>query len=495
MALELLTLNLAPTPQLTRNEKLEGRDYLVVPMVMLVEGVLNGSNGPLYYPGDEIKRHPSSWNHKPIVVDHPTQNGQGISACDPVVIETRKVGLIMNTRFAQGPNRLPSEAWLDMEKLYRVDPDLHARILNNEKIEVSTGVFTKNESQEGEFNGKPYVGIARNYAPDHLALLPSTKGACSVEDGAGLLQNQEKPNPIDPLSRNEQSFDRIYQQLAATLPDDPTSPSFIVDVYKDFFVYQKRDNLYQKDYEVDGEKVKPVGSPKEVVRVTEYRTVSGEFVGNASALDPTPKESKMTKNELVEALVKNAASGFAEADRKELENLSESLLQKLVDNSENQEKVDPNGPTEEEKEAAAKKGAAEVTSEPAKEEPKKEAAVANSEVSVEECLNAMPPAIRELITDSLAANSRHRNTLIDSLANNESVKTFWSREDLAGKPTAELEKLDQAFSQKAATTNNSQGNLLRNYYGQTAGLIDNAQGQPAKETPLGMPTLNFSKTN
>lgn len=203
----------------------------------------------------------------------------------------------------------------------------------------------------------------------------------------------------------------------------------------------------------------------------------------------------MTKNELVEALVKNAASGFAEADRKELENLSESLLQKLVDNSENQEKVDPNGPTEEEKEAAAKKGAAEVTSEPAKEEPKKEAAVANSEVSVEECLNAMPPAIRELITDSLAANSRHRNTLIDSLANNESVKTFWSREDLAGKPTAELEKLDQAFSQKAATTNNSQGNLLRNYYGQTAGLIDNAQGQPAKETPLGMPTLNFSKTN
>ena len=33
----------------TRKDTMAGRDYLVAPMVMMVEGVLNGSNGPLYY--------------------------------------------------------------------------------------------------------------------------------------------------------------------------------------------------------------------------------------------------------------------------------------------------------------------------------------------------------------------------------------------------------------------------------------------------------------
>ena len=33
-----------------RQDRMEGRDWIVVPMIMAVEGVLHGSDGPLFYP-------------------------------------------------------------------------------------------------------------------------------------------------------------------------------------------------------------------------------------------------------------------------------------------------------------------------------------------------------------------------------------------------------------------------------------------------------------
>ena len=61
---------------MVRKDTLEGREHLVVPMVMMVEGVLDGSNGPLFYPAEEMAKLPQGWNEKPVVVQHP--NG---SAC------------------------------------------------------------------------------------------------------------------------------------------------------------------------------------------------------------------------------------------------------------------------------------------------------------------------------------------------------------------------------------------------------------------------------
>ena len=55
-------------------------------------------------------------------------------------------------------------------------------------MEVSTGLFTENVQANGVFGGKAYHAIATNYRPDHLAILPDQIGACSIEDGAGLLR-------------------------------------------------------------------------------------------------------------------------------------------------------------------------------------------------------------------------------------------------------------------------------------------------------------------
>jgi hypothetical protein len=183
-----VTCNLMPT--LVRHDTMEGKDYLVVPMVMLTEGVHKGSEGPLYYPKDELSKTPAVWNHKPVVVYHPEINGVGVSACQPEILTNHKIGVVMNTHWEQKSGRLKSEAWIDPSRADAVDPRIMEAINNNTVMELSTGVFVDSESDQGVWGKEQYVGVARNYRPDHLAVLPDKIGACSIKDGAGFLRNQ-----------------------------------------------------------------------------------------------------------------------------------------------------------------------------------------------------------------------------------------------------------------------------------------------------------------
>lgn len=187
---QLITLTSKVTPSV-RNDRMEDRDWLVVPMVMLVEGVHNGSCGALYYPKEELEKTPVSWNHKPVVVYHPN----GPTACDPDVLTNRKVGVIMNTKYEDG--KLKAEAWLDPDRIKKIDNRISEAIENKSMMELSTGLFTDLEDVEGDWGSEHFEAIAKNYRPDHLALLPDMVGACSTADGAGFLRlNVEEENVV-----------------------------------------------------------------------------------------------------------------------------------------------------------------------------------------------------------------------------------------------------------------------------------------------------------
>lgn len=209
--LQSVTTNVTPK---VRYELLEGRNYMVVPTVMITEGVHNGSNGPLYYPANELGKTPAVWNHKPIVVYHPQMNGQAVSACEPAVISRRKVGIILNTQYETGrngnPGRLKCESWLEMDRLDKVDHRVLNSLKKGEMVEVSTGLFTDNESIDGLWKKEPFQYIARNYRPDHLAILPDEKGACSIADGAGLLRNSTGDN----MTKKEKLVSRLIANEA-----------------------------------------------------------------------------------------------------------------------------------------------------------------------------------------------------------------------------------------------------------------------------------------
>lgn len=182
-----------------RHERRKGRDYLVVPLSLIVPGVLNGSQGPLFYPLDEIQHEPQKWHNIPLTVWHPTDplTNSPLSASDPGVLDRQGVGFVRQP-FAR--NRLQAEGWIDVAKMRKIDNKLSPqvrvlpRLERGIPVELSTGLFTDNIPKPGNWNGRPYTHEARNYRPDHVAILPDQVGACSIQDGCGVLVNKDSKN-------------------------------------------------------------------------------------------------------------------------------------------------------------------------------------------------------------------------------------------------------------------------------------------------------------
>lgn len=428
-----------------RHDKMGGRDYLVAPMVMIVEGVLNGSAGPGFYPEEELNKFPAAWNSRPVVVYHPQVNGKPVSASDPIIIDRYGIGQVMNTRFEDG--KLKAEAWLETDRMDEVDDRIMEAIENNQVMELSTGLFIEADNTPGEFDGKPYDFIARNFQPDHLALLPDLKGACSVADGAGFLLNQSgdtlsyvfngleddkktwlkdnsdlvfrtMSNRVAELIENEMSHSNIRSLLHSALQATAGNEDIWIDeVFDSFFVYEKDGKLWKQDYTLTDGQVEIVGSPVEVVRVTEFRTLDGNFVGNR-------KEESMDKKKLVDGLIANAKTSWEEADRESLMAMNESMLAKLE-------------PVVNEEAAAEEAPAAEAAEEAAAEESPAEEV---TNMSVKDFLDKKVPArIRSVLQNALNLHDDQKNKMIASLVANKDCK--FTEEFLKTKDLEEITNL------------------------------------------------------
>lgn len=495
--LTTLTFNLVNTA--IRRERLHGREHVVAPMAMLTEGVHTGSNGPLLYRKEECARAVPAWNMKPIVVYHPEMNGRGVSACDPVVLEKQQVGVIMNTRW---DGKLRAEAWIDVSRATVVDPRVLAALEENRIMEVSTGLFTDNVGDAGEWEGIAYNAEARNHQPDHLALLPDKIGACSVADGAGLLQLNETAagagvdvtrmlaREMDVLRRmvgNAMSHSNMHAALVIALraKTNATDGMWVVDVYDKFFIYEdeKAKKLYRLDYTKSNAGVEITGDPQEVMRVTEYRTATGEFVGNTAHKQYNERSNQMEKKELVDGLIANGSTQWGEGDREALMNMEEALLQKLapVENFNFKSK----GKGKDAMTEAEKKAMMEEEEKKAKDKAKDK--TDNSvPVTMEAFLATAPPEFRDVLANSFEMHQQTKGTLIEKIVANERNK--FSREFLTTKPLQELQGLASLMGEpKDAQTNNA----VPMFYGAATPASFAANVSATEETPLVAPTMNF----
>jgi hypothetical protein len=171
-----------------------GQRWLVAPMTMIRVGVLNGSKGALYYPASEIARNYRAWHGVPLTLDHPTDpiTNEHLSAREPGVVQRLGLGEVRNPSVAD--RSLKAEAWFREDRLRQVAPQVLVSLKRGRPIELSTGLFTNNEPARpgSHHEGKPYTHIARDYRPDHLAVLVNVPGACSLRDGCGILVNQAR---------------------------------------------------------------------------------------------------------------------------------------------------------------------------------------------------------------------------------------------------------------------------------------------------------------
>jgi uncharacterized protein DUF2213 len=173
------------TPSETRRTKWNGRDMMIVPVVMARGNVV--MNGSLF-PEEEML--PETWDGVPVTVGHPSDGDGFVSANQPDVLSDWAVGRIFHATVEAG--KLKAEAWIDVEDAERVAPGLIESIESGEPMDVSTGYFSTPEKASGEIDGKIYEDIDRAVRPNHLALLPNEEGACNWADGCGVRANKRR---------------------------------------------------------------------------------------------------------------------------------------------------------------------------------------------------------------------------------------------------------------------------------------------------------------
>lgn len=457
---------------LVRFDTMDTKSYLVVPTILIVEGVHN----QLFYPAKELKKFPDSWNGRPVVINHPELNGSPITANKPEIVEKQTVGQVFNVKW-ESP-RLKGEVWIDVEKCKGLCPDILKKLEANAKIEVSTGLFTESDGEAGDWNGEQYLGTVFNYRPDHLALLPDSKGACSWEDGGGMPRvNSETNNKEEEVgmknkvvglfkdlgkalgfSLNELSHDSLHGALQdkvreAVKPKDGEWAG-VRAVYDKHVIYSHEtkdgSKLFKQAYAVDA-KDSPslVGEPMEVMMKTDFVPVTNNTevphgaeapASNNNAANGAPVSNQgtgkeegtqaMDKKQRVAALIARNC-GWVPEDEGMLVNMSDAQLDRLEKAAQAPAPVVP----------AATVAPVVANATPAA-APAVPAAV--QEAAKPETLEGVLAGLKDnglknQIAQAVAQASAYKATLISHIMANKS--NSFSEADLQGKDVVELGKL------------------------------------------------------
>lgn len=297
-------------------QTIEGRAYLVMPLIAAKEGVMNG----FLLPAQELGNVVAEWNDIPLTVHHPVNNqGRHVSArsADKAAAV---IGRLHDVSF--DGVALRGVAHIDVQKAERLGGEaltaLNA-LRSQTRLDVSTGYFCDVEETAGQFNGADYIGIHRNLRPDHVAILPGVRGACSWSDGCGIPRVNQLHVNLDASLDNVSILVAAawYAEFAPTPPDDvSTDHRYIWEVWEEFVITRESDGrLFRYDYTVTGTTV-TFGSPIEVL--VEYKPMAtnkkdngGDIVsdstspvaGNAACEDDA---SPTANSEATSALAANA---------------------------------------------------------------------------------------------------------------------------------------------------------------------------------------------
>ena len=357
---KLITHSIAASGYQAREDVLDGRTHLVVPVVMMVEGVHVGSHGAVLHQASELAQSIQAWNGRPVTISHPTTtdaegNIVNVSANSPDVLEQSAVGTIFSAFYS---NSLRSEAWLDLARLSALSPETLAVIRQGKPLEVSIGIFNDTEeAQEGaEWNGETYESIASNYKPDHLALLPGEIGACSNEDGCGIRANKEGGNmttdlitvfkdlsqkgyAVSPIT-NEQGYRELTDILQAKLNtlDNDERQYYLQEVYSDHFIYAihsragEGPTLFKRGYVMTNNEVTWEDTPVEVRKKTEYVTMATGMVRtkfNVNKGGEMSTEKSLCCEAKVDALIANKQTHWQANNREWLLEQDEAIIAKM----------------------------------------------------------------------------------------------------------------------------------------------------------------------
>jgi hypothetical protein len=434
---------------------LNHRKHLVVPVVMMVEGVHRGSHGAVYHRSEELAKFVGAWNGIPVTASHPNKDGENVSANSPEMFEQFQIGQIFNTHFEDG--KLKAEVWIDEQRAIAVSPNALAAIRQGRPLEVSVGVFSNTLAIEGEWHGETYESVASDYRPDHLALLPGERGACSWDDGCGIRVNKEGGNMEELLKTfktlNEKGFtvspitnDQGYQELLRLLQskfdtmDNGERVHYLEEVYPNYLVYQirtaeGRSSFYKRGYTVDGSTVTFSEDPVEVRKEISYVAMKKMQRTKDPNINNDKNGGKMSDNGgtpccegKVDNLIANKRTRFTAADREWLLTLDESTIDKLspMEPEKKKEEVPP----------------VQVNKDQVIDEFK------NGLKTIEDYAALMPEDMKATVVDGVRLYNERRESLVKDIMEN-AAKDTWEKDELEAMNTTMLEKIAKTVNKKA----------------------------------------------
>lgn len=455
-----------------RTAVFENKDYVVVPVIALVEGVIQAMNSttPELVLAEEFSIAPGGWNGRPVMVNHPTEPedpAKPISANSPETLERLCIGKVFNTRVVK--KQLHMEAWIDIAKCSALGGEAQAlldRVLEGVPVEVSVGVFVVAEEKQGAWNGKDYGFIWRELVPDHLALLSEGHiGACSNAMGCGVRAAavhtitpegfkpmsepvakrslRERLQGILPFRTNAKGYsdNDVRDALREAIRQQEPLYAYIESVYESdgYFIYctamqtadSYEEHYYRRSFSLD----KPSGAitlgtdRMEVEPVVEFKplqAVEGQPKAACSCSDapkpPSDKETNVDRTQRIDALMKNEKSPVRE--QKALEALTDDGLTAL----------------ETAVQAASKPAAPAEPAKPAAEPAPKTA---------EQFMAEAPPELRSLLTKYQKQEEAHRTGLITQL---KSAQKTYTEAELNAMTVEQLEKTASLLNIEAPTT-------------------------------------------
>jgi len=432
-----------------RTQQLQGRDNIIVPVVMMVEGVHSGSGGAVLHTAEELGKIAGAWNGIPVVINHPKQNGANVSANSPEVLEQSVVGKIFNAHM--DGVKLKAECWIETDLISNISSETLAMIRNGNNIDVSVGIFSEDIDETGEFQGLTYEHIATNYRPDHLALLPEDTGACSWAEGCGIRLNKQEGGE-KKMERRKNGKLNVFKKaddFSAFLVTNSTGYATLVhtiqrkldgmdrdgrsyylrEVYDDTIIYHVslrdgENTMYKRGYTTSESGVVEFANDYvEVKENTEYLEVNklktnekGETIMSEKKVEVCTACVEKKANDLIA----NELTVFVEADKEWLTTQTEEKLDKL-----NIKPVEKKIEVNKEEKPLTAKDAMDVLKDNIK--------------NPEQFIQLLPKEMQETLTDSMKMYADQRTSMITAIvANTEEV---WTEADLKGMKTDTLKKV------------------------------------------------------
>lgn len=408
------------SPQAIRTEVFDNQEHIVVPIVALVEGVIQGATSPfpeLALAEEFMAGNVQAWNGRPVTLGHPQRDGMFVSAGRPDVFETEKVGFTFNSRIQD--NKLKTEAWINLERANRTEAGRSAveRLQSGAQVEVSTGFFADLEVASGTHKGEDFFAVQRNIRPDHLAILAEDEiGACNWEDGCGAPRVNKTP---------------CCQSCATGLECEGQEQGLMDTLLTKLGLKENR--LNDSQLRVKLAEAKELESEKDVLSVYFedgvfiFKDTSGklssemfEVKGQKVVLSEMGQESLTETNE--EFDMPNPNTMEAEAEKAE-----------AVTAAEDQSEVANEDKAEEETQTVAEDTAEEQANESSEEESTEEP------VSLQAYIEKAPAEMRDMLESGMRMHNEKKEKLLGSLKKNSKCK--FTEDELKEKSLGELEKL------------------------------------------------------